>query len=41
MSDSADGDQLDLPQAWTYLMERLTSSAALVDPTRSAVTGLT
>ncbi len=31
MSDSADGDQLDLPQAWTYLMERLTSSAALVE----------
>jgi len=30
MSDSADGDQLDLPQAWTYLTERLTSSAAVV-----------
>ena len=31
MSEGADGDQLDLPEAWTYLTERLTSSAALVE----------
>ena len=31
MSDSADGDQLDLPRAWTHLTERLASSAALVE----------
>ena len=31
MSGGPDEDQLDLPQAWSYLTERLTSSAAIVE----------